>query len=567
MKKTAIITLVFILFISTSLITGCKLFDSSSSSTGAVTPLSGDNDPNAKIRRGAGVFIIATDSAKILAQSGAILELSEYAEGISLELPVDNNREVVYSLIVNNEHTEAQSIRLLHETAASIKASIYDQHHAPLPSTDMTNTRWGNLEAKARVEENLRRQFRSQSQRSGAMGSLRAVPGHSNENLNDAVDIKIIANGTATTYNNITTKLRKISEHAKFFVDITCSGTYNITDDDLNHFADEFESFIYPLFSEHYSPVQGVSPVLDVDGDGKLSIVFSKEYSRLGFAGLFNSADFVSNGNGNNRDMIGVWAPGYSAKFHGEYWRAATRETIAHEMQHAANYSAKGFTTLEAEWLDESLSVGVEARYRELRADAGKTTLSGYNETSQADSVANDNRFGSWLESSNISMESWAGAYNHYGQKGLFNFYLYEQFGSALIQTLHSSSLIGRANMEAQLSSLGDGRNFDQVVRDWKTAALNEVLVFRGLIQKSQITDPKHKYIETMFPAILNTSASYKLTKDIDLGNGSLSTFVNPGAAIFFKITQPAAYSGNNTFRVVSEGYALSLRMIRLTSN
>ncbi|MFA6749574.1 MAG: hypothetical protein WCS82_06835 [Candidatus Riflebacteria bacterium] len=211
MKKTAIITLVFILFISTSLITGCKLFDSSSSST----PLSGDNDPNAKIRRGAGVFIIATDSAKILAQSGAILELSEYAEGISLELPVDNNREVVYSLIVNNEHTEAQSIRLLHETAASIKASIYEQHHAPLPSTDMTNTRWGNLEAKARVEENLRRQFRSQSQRSGAMGSLRAVPDHSNENLNDTVDIKIIADGTATTYSNIKTKFRKISEHAK----------------------------------------------------------------------------------------------------------------------------------------------------------------------------------------------------------------------------------------------------------------------------------------------------------------------------------------------------------------
>ena len=561
MKKTAIITLVFILFISTSLITGCKLFDSSSSSTGAVTPLSGDNDPSAKIRRGAGVFIIATDSAKILAQSGAILELSEYAEGISVELPVDNNREVVYSLIVNNEHNEAQSIRLFHETAASIKASIYDQHHAPLPSTDMTNTRWGNLEAKARVEENLRRQFRSQSQRSGAMGSLRAFPGHSNEDLNDEVDIKIIADGTATTYNNITTKLRKISEHAKFFVDITCSsGTYNITDDDLDHFADEFESFIYPLFSEHYSPV------LDVDGDGKLSIVFSKEYSRLGFAGLFNSADFVSNGN--NRDMIGVWAPGYSAKFHDEYWRAATRETIAHEMQHAANYSAKDFKTLEAEWLDESLSVGVEARYRELRAGAGKTTLSGYDETKQIDSVANDNRFGSWLESSNIGMESWAGAYNHYGQKGLFNFYLYEQFGSAFIKAMHNSTnLIGRANMEAQLSSLGDGRNFDQVVRDWKTAALNEVLVFRGLIQKSQITDPKHKYIETMFPAILNTSADYKLTKDIDLGNGSFSTFVNPGAAIFFKITQPAAYSGNNTFRVVSEGYALSLRMIRLTPN
>lgn len=556
MKKTAIITLVFILFISTSLITGCKLFDSSSSS-----PLSGDNDPNAKISKGAGVFIMATDSAKILAQSGAILELSEYAEGISVELPVDNNKEVVYSLIVNNEDTATQSIRLFHETAASIKASIYEQHHAPLPSTDMTNTRWGNLEAKARVEENLRRQFRSQSQRSGAMGSLRAVPGHSNENLNDAVDIKIIADGTATTYNNITTKLRKISEHAKFFVDITCSGTYNITDDDLNHFADEFDSFIYPLFSEHYSPV------LDVDGDGKLSIVFSKEYIRLRFAGLFNSADFVSNGNGNNRDMIGVWAPGYSEKFQGEYWRAATRETIAHEMQHAANYSAKGFTTLEAEWLDESLSVGVEARYRKLRADAGKTTLSGYNETSQKDSVANDNRFGSWLESSNIGMESWAGAYNHYGQKGLFNYYLYEQFGSAFIQTLHSSSLIGRANMEAQLSSLGDDRNFDQVVRDWKTAALNEVLVFRGLIQKSQITDPKHKYIETMFPAILNTSAAYKLTKDIDLGNGSANTYVNPGAAIFFKITQPAAYSGNNTFRVVSEGYALSLRMIRLTSN
>ncbi|NLV94207.1 MAG: hypothetical protein GX031_06600, partial [Candidatus Riflebacteria bacterium] len=376
--------------------------------------------------------------------------------------------------------------------------------------------------------------------------------------------IKIIADGSATSYKNITTELRKISKHAKFFVDITCSGTYDITDDDLKHFADEFESFIYPLFSEHYSPV------LDVDGDGKLSIVFSKEYNILKFAGLFNPADLVSNGNGNNRDMIGVWAPGFTEKFHGEYWRAATRETIAHEMQHAANFTSKGFAPLDDadEWLDESLSVGVEARYRKLRADAGKSTLSGYNESPETDSVANDNRFGSWLESSNIGMESWAGTYNHYGQKGLFNFYLYEQFGSDFIKAVHSSSSIGSANLQAQLSSpLGDGRNFDQVVKDWQTAALNEVLVFRGVIQKSQITDPKHKYTETVFPAILNTSRSYKLTKDIDLGNGSLSTYVNPGAAIFFKITQPAGYSGNNTFRVKSDGYALSLRMIRLTPN
>ena len=52
MKKTAIITLVFILFISTSLITGCKLL------IRAVhrTPLSGDNDPNAKIREARSLY-------------------------------------------------------------------------------------------------------------------------------------------------------------------------------------------------------------------------------------------------------------------------------------------------------------------------------------------------------------------------------------------------------------------------------------------------------------------------------------------------------------------------------
>ncbi|MDD3000583.1 MAG: hypothetical protein PHF29_02395 [Candidatus Riflebacteria bacterium] len=573
MKKSPHIVLIFILFISTFFISGCDILgsDSSSSSSVPLLPTSGDNDPNAKTVIGAGVYITATDSAKLLAKAGTILEFSDVAQGISVELPVERNREVVYSLIVNNEHTSAQSIQLLHETAASIKASIYEQHYTPLPSQDMTNTRWGNLEAKALTESNLRRQNKFQSLRNGAKGSLRGSVNHSNENLNDEVIIKIITDGNATSYNNVTTKLLKITEHAKFFVDITCSGTYNITSDDLNHFADEFESFIYPLFNDNYRLAE------DVDSDGKLSIVFSKEYNRLGFAGLFNTADFSNPGNGNNRDMIGIWAPGYSAKFQGEYWRAATRETIAHELQHAANFSAKGLNmqNQEYEWLDESLSVGVEARYRQRRAAMSKTTSSGYiADVSGAgaiepDSVANDNRFGSWLESSNTGMESWESTYAHYGQKGLFNFYMYEQFRSDFIKAMHNSSTpIGSAlNIETLLLSQGDGRNYEQVKKDWQTAVLNEVLVFRGIIQKSQITDSKHKFNETMFPAILNTESSYKLTKDIDLGNGSITTYVNPGAAVFYKITQPAGYSGNNTFRIASEGKGVSLRMVRLTPN
>jgi hypothetical protein len=580
------IAFVFAILISFAFVTGCDLFKGSSGESSSSAP-----PTNLHVADGPGknLYSSATDSVSTLAKQNKIYEFENtdnLAENVVIELPVDGSQDITYALVVKNISTYTQDVGLFkaqgNQRGSALEAdltAIHSSHLASNINQDLTNTRWGNLEAKREVKQALRRSFQ-------ARGGMRASKrfnnvDHSNEVLGETYPIKIITNTSGSSYGTFNCVLKMITNNVKIFVDENClkGDKYNISDADLNHFKDEIDNIIYQLFNDNYGYIR------DVDNDGKLSIVFSKQYTELGFAGLFNTEDLTGdNGdNDNHRDMIGIWAPGYSDDFlwapgysddfRRNYWRAATRETIVHEMQHASNFSAKsakGMSRMEEEWLDESLSVGAEARYRLKRSQLGKSTISGYTKTQETDSVANDNRFGSWIENSNTSMSSWEGTYAHYGQKGLFNFYLYEQLGAGFIQALHQSPYRGTQSIDYALGTTGDTRDYNALIKDWELAILNEALHSKGIIDKSQITNMAHRYNANVLPTFpgFKEAQDFTLTKNITLGNNSNSYRLPVGASAYFTLTQPRGQSEKlNKFIVAGSGYELNIRMYRLTAD
>ncbi|HNS09550.1 MAG TPA: hypothetical protein PKN29_07605, partial [Candidatus Ozemobacteraceae bacterium] len=356
-----------------------------------------------------GTYVEAPNTVAPLATTQQVYNYSSTAANVSMALPVQSGTTVNYLLTVTNSGSTAQTVQLVPETSLSGSARPEESLHASLLTAEDAEL-MQMAAVKGRLEEKLRQNTINVLRHSG--GNLRAsmrASNHSNENEGDIVQISVVEDSLGYTYTTRNCKLERKTDHCKIFVDqdsfeglSAVTGAYAVTSADLTHFAEEFEEHIYPLLNGNYGPVY------DIDNDGRLSILISPVYAKIGFAGLFNSIDMTPGAttNSNQRDLIGVWSPS-STKWSGAYWLAATRETIAHEMQHATNYSAKVYpngvvrtgisnydSLLEEMWLDESLSVGVEARYRAIRGAAGKTTY--YNSQTIIDAAANDARFGYW---------------------------------------------------------------------------------------------------------------------------------------------------------------------------
>lgn len=513
----------------------------------------------------------APDTANTLSTAQSVYSYSTTADNVSVRLPVQSGSVVNYILTVTNSGSTAQAVQLVPETLLLSSFRPEESLHASVLVAE--NADLMQMAAiKGRLEQKLRQDTIDSMRRAG--GNLRAAmraSDHSNEVLGSLYPVSMVSNSTGLSYITRSCKLERITAHCKIFVDqesysglSAISGTYMVTSSDLDHFADEFETYIYPLMSQNYGAVY------DIDQDGKLSIIISPVYAIIGFAGLFNSIDMTPGAttNSNQRDMIGLWSPS-SSKWTGEYWRAATRETIAHEMQHAINYTAKVFPggvartgisnyddLLETMWIDEGLSVGVEAIYRAKRAAAGK--ISYYGGQTVVDSVANDNRFNYWVQNPHsVRMDDFGyefNAYEHYGQKGLFYFYLYEQFGADKIKALVQTTTTGMTNFE---NVFGSG-SFASLVPKWQFAVTNEGLRTSGLVDINSINAP-YRYQAAMKLATVHKAVQYD-AKFPD------SIQVAPGATAFFVMRQPSNITVSEyKFRILStEGQGIVINMMRL---
>ncbi|GAB1353596.1 hypothetical protein MASR1M12_23320 [Erysipelotrichia bacterium] len=483
-----------------------------------------------------------------------------------------------YALTVTNRGSTAQNVQLFPETSLSGSARPEEGLRASLLAAEDAEL-LQMAAVKGRLEEKLRQEAINALRQNG--GNLRAsmrASNHSNENEGDIVKMSVVADGLGWSYITRNCRLERKTAHCKIFVDqdsferlSAATGDYAVTSANLDHFVEEFETYIYPLLSGYYGPSSAVSPVYDIDNDGRLSILISPVYAKIGFAGLFNSIDMTPGAttNSNQRDLIGVWSPS-STKWSGAYWLAATRETIAHEMQHATNYSAKVYpngvartgisnydSLLEDMWLDESLSVGVEARYRAIRGAAGKTTY--YNSQTITDAAANDARFSYWTQTpQSVKVDSFSyssNAFEHYGQKGLFNFYLFEQYGADKIRSLVQTTKTGLDNFRTVFNESTYG-SFATIVKNWQYAVINEglrsVIAFNSLAAKYRYTTPMNI---TVHKAV-----------QFDAAYPQAFTSVQPGATAFYAVRQPSTISVSEyKFRIQStEGQSIEINMMRL---
>ncbi|MCL6613442.1 MAG: hypothetical protein K6U03_02285 [Firmicutes bacterium] len=263
----------------------------------------------------------------------------------------------------------------------------------------------------------------------------------------------------AVTGNTIDTTCRYISDHAYFFVDdrdITVMGPY------LADYGAAFDQ-IYQINHVKFGREN------DVDGNGKVIIIFSQELTG-GLLGYFNAHDKFPQTvfeDSNEGDIFYITTDA-------EYQGDIVKGTLAHEFQHMIyfdeHYNRKATSTYT--WLNEALSQAAEY-------------YNGYLETHHA-WIASF-LYGSLEEGSlpnwawGLSLTHWT-SYN-YGYGAIFIRYLIDQYGDAAIKNMCATSKVGVAAVEA-----ATGKNFNLIFTEFARA-----LVMSGAVASGNLY-PRYRF-------------------------------------------------------------------------
>jgi hypothetical protein len=198
----------------------------------------------------------------------------------------------------------------------------------------------------------------------------------------------------------------------------------------------------------------GFGPGTDADGDGQVILLFADlgQTGSGGFVvGYFQPTDTVRpadpacTGSGSNGADVIYLLDVASFRAHGPevytYDVILGEEypgTMAHELQHAANFQSKclspGACLVEETWLNEGLSmVAEDAAGYGLNTETGRWRLGRYLDRYQ-----------------DYSLTEWEGdAVGNYGGVHAFTRYLADRIGAGLTRALVGSRLTGAANLEA----------------------------------------------------------------------------------------------------------------------
>ena len=394
---------------------------------------------------------------------------------LPLNITLDSSKEVIYACQITNPNSQAiTNLTITPPLGYNTRASQSDETNgdeeeiSPLANTIIPFRE--NIADKLKLKEELYNKYLENEAKNKSL-SIRANTSH----LNEVEGQKDIAITVLNKSRRCT--LAKVSAYAKLFIDQDSDGSVaapNITSSSINQFAEEFDNYVYPILKENFGNGSDVF-WRDIDNDGKLSIVFSPVVNNYGksVVGIFDSANMNSS---NPRDMICVGVKRNSDSTY-EKWFMDARETIPHEMQHIVNFSAKknlGQST-EITWIDEGLAVCAEILYRKKRSEAGLTSYSLYYGRECTDFPGNDARFYYAVyykpEVRLTDFETYEDqtALAHYGQKGLFFYYLFEQYGKEQLRQLCQ----GARGIE-KFNSLD--RSLGQLFIDFNFAVLNEML-------------------------------------------------------------------------------------------
>jgi hypothetical protein len=242
-------------------------------------------------------------------------------------------------------------------------------------------------------------------------------------------NIKIVATG-----NTISATCKKISTRAYLFVDNRDIGDTDVSDANLTAYATAFDS-IYAMNRSKFGNEH------DVDGNGKILIVFSRELTG-GMLGYFYSGDKYSSSSvadSNEGDIFYMTTDTYGED--------TICGTLAHEFQHMIYFDEhvnRGSTTTFA-WLNEALSQAAEY-------------YNGY--------LTNHNN---WIRSflnngwSELSLTHWTD--DNYGYSAIFIRYLIDQYGDSAIKQMCSTDKSGIAAVEA-----ATGEDFNEIFYNFTIA-------------------------------------------------------------------------------------------------
>lgn len=188
--------------------------------------------------------------------------------------------------------------------------------------------------------------------------------------------------------------------------------------------ADEFDTKIFPKVTAVFGPLY------DADGDGKFAIVCADfidyynyeiydNYFLQGYCNPMGDTEpAAQGGDGTEMDMmvVDIWPTIYNEKNEpaDENWVIAM-QTVAHEMQHYADYSATKLVpgaVAPDSWIQESMSTFSETLYKGKVAD----DTFGYYKSDASSLIANGR-----------SPMEFQGRMEDYALVNLFSIYLYEQ--------------------------------------------------------------------------------------------------------------------------------------------
>ena len=237
---------------------------------------------------------------------------------------------------------------------------------------------------------------------------------------------------TDTTYT-IGATLQVVSPNAYWYVD----DELDISDEDLQQAASEYESAIRPTLLEAFGDVWNPG----VDGDPRLTVLHTDLGG--GVAGYFDSRhEFPLHiqPNSNEREMLYMDGVGLRPG------SPAYMSVLIHELQHAIHWA---HDSSEESWVNEGLSevATVEAGYEPTFIDA-------------------------FLQSPSTQLTFWeelGGSIPHYGAATLFMLYLLEHYGdSGSLRSLIANPADGVEGISEFLRP--HSTTFDEVYADWLAA-------------------------------------------------------------------------------------------------
>ncbi len=300
-----------------------------------------------------------------------------------------------------------------------------------------------------------------------AVSAVKSMSAAKAVSMGQVETFRVLSNLSSTsTFTMIDASVRCIGSSVIFYVDTDPRINSNVlSDSDIQSLCSEFDD----VASREQ---QLLGETSDVDGDGKVAILMTKQINMLGgyaggiITGFFWAGDLYdvssSNPASNHREIIYTMVPDPA----GTFGTTVTRDfalnsllpaVLPHELQHAINYNQHVFvdgTPPETNWLNEGMS--------HLAED-----IMGYGQE-------NPSRYALYLSNPSNAGVVTLRQPNLYerGASYLFLRYLYEQAasGDTFVRNLEQSGLTGVENVEASFAGGSGFSMFHEFLARWTVA-------------------------------------------------------------------------------------------------